>query len=415
MTTTETAHVTTTEMMTTDAITSQPKSRRARRRRGRRLNGEGTIYQRRDGRWCAEVTTGNGGKKCLYAATAEAVRAKLNATIESIARGQALGDDRLTVAQHLAVFLDERRTRTRPATMVDYTNVVERHLVPGLGTVRLRKLTAADVQRFLDERRASGLSATMVRHIRTILRMAMRLAVDRDLVVRNVVDSVRGPKAEQTEIVPLTAEETRKLLETARAHPLGAIWFVVATLGLRRGEVLGLRWADLDLEHGKLSVRVQLASVTGDEDEDEDGVREAKLVEPKSKKAVRDLAMAPAVVEALRARKRAQAADRLRVGVWHDKSGLIFTAEDGQPLVGASISALHTSLCKAAKVRAVRFHDMRHGAASLMLAAGVDPRTLSEALGHSRVAFTLDTYAHVTQARLDDAVSRVAGAVLPRS
>jgi integrase len=399
----------------TEAAATPTKGKRTRRRRGRRLNGEGTIYQRKDGRWCAEVASGDGKKKCLYAPTAEAVRAKLNATIEMLAKGQSLGDDRLTVAQHLTVFLDERRTRTRPATMVDYTNVVDNHLVPGLGTIRLRRLTAADVQRFLDEKRTTGLSATMVRHIRTILRMAMRLAVDRDLVVRNVVDSVRGPKAEQAEIVPLTADETRKLLETARTHPLGAIWFIVATLGLRRGEVLGLRWSDVDLERAKLSVRVQLATVDDDRDDTERKPREAKLVEPKSKRAVRDLVMAPAVVEALRARKRTQAEDRLRVGAWHDKHGLIFTAEDGTPLVGASISALHTSLCETARVRTVRFHDMRHGAASLMLAAGVDPRTLSEALGHSRVSFTLDTYAHVTQARLDDAVSRVAVAVLPRS
>ena len=394
-------------------MTDTPASSAPRRRRSRpkaRANGEGSVFQRADGRWCAVLSCGGGRRKSYYGATrAEALGALVGAR-EAQRRGQPLGDDRLTLAVLLERFLDERRARTRPATMTDYTNVVRRHLTPALGPVKVRKLTAADVQAFLEAKRGE-VSPTMVRHIRTILRMALRLAVDWELVSRNVVDSVRGPKAERPAIDPLDAAETRQLLAKVRAHPLAAVWFLAATLGLRRGELLGLRWDAIDLDGGTLAVRAQLAHVEG---EGEGEAKRPVLVEPKSKSGRRMLKLAPPLVAMLRERKAAQAAQRLRAGgYWRNDLGLVFTLDDGRPICGPAVSSLHTRLCTAAGVRVVRFHDLRHGAASLMLAAGVDPRTLSEALGHARVAFTLDTYAHVKRPRLDDAIDRLAAVVLP--
>jgi integrase len=424
----------TTTTGTTEAATMAPtneimKPKRTRRRRGRRLNGEGTIYQHTDGRWRAAVTVGGSRRKYLYGATAEAVRVKLNAEIEAKAKGLPTGDERLTVGMFLEKFLDERRPRTRPQTMQHYENAVRRHLVPAIGHIRLRKLTAADVQAFLDKKRTEvvrvekregaepiehKMSPTMVRHLRTVLKMALKLAADWDLVVRNVGDRVRPPKLAQKKIDPLDAAETRKFLDVARTHPLGAIWLIVATLGLRRGEVLGLRWNDIDLERGMLSVRVQLMRLRGEKEGDDPRI---ELVEPKSKNAVRDLKLAPVVIDALKRRKSDQAAQRLRLGeaggTKGDDMGLIFTTQDGRPLVGGAVSSTHSVLLRKAGVRRVRFHDLRHGAASLMLEAGVDPRTLSETLGHSRVGFTLDTYAHVKRPRLDDAVDRLAAVLLP--
>jgi integrase len=407
--------LTTSEATTTEA----PKAKRARKRRGRRLNGEGTIFQRSDGRWCASLSFG-ARRKYVYAATAEAVRAKLNAAIEAKTKGAPIDDGRISVADHLETFLTERRSRTRPQTMQHYENAVTRHIVPALGHVKLRKLTPAMVLAFLETKRAEvigkradgsprTLSPMMVRHIRTVLKMALELAVDLELVARNPVRKMKSGRAERSKVNPLDDEETRKFLKTAIAHPLGALWLVVATLGLRRGEVLGLRWADVDLERGMVSVRVQLLHL-----KDADGKQQPSLVEPKSKNALRDLRLAPAVVDALKKRKAEQAAQRLQLGeAWGPDLGLVFTTQDGRPLMGGAVSSTHAVLCKKAGVRRVRFHDLRHGAASLMLAAGVDPRTLSETLGHSRVGFTLDTYAHVKRPKLDDAVDKLAAVLLP--
>lgn len=415
--------ITTTETTQDSTEATAPKAKRARRRRGRRLNGEGTIYQRADGRWCAEVSTGNGRRKSLYGKTAEDVRAKLSTTIEGIAKGQTAGDDRMTVATFLDRFLDERRARTRPQTMQHYENAVRRHIVPHLGTVKLRKLAAADVQRFLEKKRAEVLrtdedgtahrmSPMMVRHIRTVLKMAMRLAVEWDLVVRNVVDGVRGPKLERQKIDTLDADETRKLLATTATHPLGAIWLIAAMLGLRRGEILGLRWLDIDVERSMLSVRVQLVHL--DDETDKTKPKVPHLVEPKSKSAMRDIRMPPQLVAALQTRKATQAAQRLKLGTaWGDDMGLVFTTQDGRPLVGGAVSSTHAHLCDKAKVRRVRFHDLRHGAATMMLGAGVDLRTLSETLGHARASFTLEVYAGTKRPRLDDAVDKLAAVLLP--
>lgn len=394
---------------------------RSRRKKSRkRLNGEGSIYQRKDGLWCGEISLANGKRKALYGKTAEIVRAKLKAALDAKAKGTLVADERVTVGDHLDTFLKERSSRTRPQTMQHYRNSVERHIKPKLGHIRLTNLTPLMVLQFLDEKRsevigkkADGssrhLAPLMIRHIRTVLKMALELAVDLDLIARNPVRKLKSGRDDRKKINPLDADETRRFLTLAGAHSLGAIWLIVATLGLRRGEVLGLRWEDIDLEKSELRVRVQLMHL-----HDDAGELKPVLVEPKSKNALRDLKLVPALVDALRARKADQAAERLQLGEeWGPDLGLVFTTHDGRPLQGGAVSSTHSALCKKAQVRHIRFHDLRHGAATAMLEAGVDPRTLSDALGHSRVGFTLDTYAHVRKPRLDDAIERVAERLLP--
>lgn len=378
------------------------KSKATRRRRGRRLNGEGTICQRADGRWCAAVSLDAGQRRFFYGASADEVARKLQRAKETIRQGRALDDERMTVGALLERFLDERRGRTRLSTMVDYENVARNHIAPSLGQLKLRKLTATDVQRFLDKKRTE-VSATMTRHIRTVLSMAVRLAVSWDLASRNVVEFVRGPKSEAKPVDPLDVDETRKLLAAAKGHRLEPLWLLAATLGVRRGELLGLAWSAIDLDVGQLHVRQQLQRVR----------RKTAIGAPKTSSAIRTLRLTPLLMTALQEHRRRQAAERLRAGpLWQDKDGLVFTQVDGSPLIGPAVSQMHRRLCKRAGVRNIRLHDLRHGAATIMLASGVDPRTLSETLGHSRVSFTLNTYAHTKRPQLDAAVDRVSAALL---
>jgi integrase len=392
----------------TDGDTAAPSTERrtrSRRRRARRLNGEGSIVRRADGRWCAALCLEGGRRRYFYGATADEAQKKLHDAREAIRQGKQIDDEKMTVGVLLERFLDERRSRTRAATMIHYENCVRKHIKPVLGHLRLRKLTAADVQRFLDMKTTEGFAVGMVRHLRTTLRMAVQLGVGWDVCSRNVVDFVRGPKGESKHIDPLTIEETKKLLDAAGKHRLAPLWLLATTLALRRGELLGLTWDAIDLDRGTLEVRSQLQRLRG----------ETKFCEPKTENARRVLHLTHAHVGALREHRARQAEERLRAGpYWKDEHGLVFTQVDGRPILGPAISQTHRRLCRAAKVREVRLHDLRHGAASIMLASGVDPRTLSETLGHSRVSFTLNTYTHAKRPQLDDAVDRLSAILLGR-
>jgi integrase len=380
---------------TTEATSDTPTKARAKRKRSR-----GSVYQRSDGRWCGEVVLKNGKRKYVYGKTAADVDEKLTATKQTANSGAPVADGRLTVADVLEAFMDEREQRVRDRTLAAYRRIVDDHIKPYIGTRRMHDLTRDDVQAFITRRTRGGLSAAMAHHVLVVVRMAFKHAVEGDRIPRNVAAGVKGPKVERPELAPLEADDTAKLLAAAREHPLGAIWFLAASLGLRRGEVLGLRFRDVDLEGGTVTIRHQLAGA-GDK---------AVLVPPKTKRGIRSLALNAAVVALLKTRKARQAEEKLAAGeLWQNALGLIFTGEQGQPLEGATVFKIHKRLCKAAKVRRVRFHDLRHGAATLMLEAGVDPASLSATLGHSRVGFTLDTYVHVRQPKVDDAVGALAG------
>lgn len=405
--------------MTDETTTTTSEKAKTRRRRKR---GRGTIYKRADGRWCGELQLAGGGRKCVYGATAAEVERKITSVKHTLDGGGVLVEDDLTVGALVADFLAEREHRTRPATIGSYKRLHEHHIKPELGKVKARAFTSDALQAFVnrhvkawrDSQAAiaaaleakqkppaiEGMSPSLMHHVLAVLRMTFKLALRRRKVMIDPTVGVHGPKVERNIPQPLDQAETQKLLTIARAHRLGAIWFIAASLGLRRGEVLGLRWVDVEIEDGGprlLHVRQQLSDATGE------------LTAPKTKKALRALHMSPVLVAALSRWKALQAAEQLKAGEdWCNADGLVFTGELGVPLDGGSLSKMHAALCVSAGVRHVRFHDLRHGAATLMLAAGVDPATLSAKLGHARVAFTLDTYVHPDQERLDDASERLA-------
>lgn len=376
----------------------------------RRKKARGSIYKRSDGRWCAELALRGGGRKFIYGKTAGEVETKLTAAKATLDAGGRVADDRLTVGAIVDAFIEERERRVRPRTMESYRYIVEQHIKPQLGRMHAARFTADEMQAFVNRRLREGVSASMLHHMLVVARMAFKLAVQRRRIMFNPVEGVRAPKVERDVGVPLDAGETRKLLEAARPHRLCAMWFLAASLGLRFGETAGLRWCDVNLDAATVTVRHQLYTARAKPGETGTFSTRTSLAPPKTKRGIRMLALGAAVVALLRARKKTQAAERLAAGgTWADTLGLIFTCVHGEPMDVGTMSKTHRAICKAAGVRHVRFHDLRHGAATLMVAAGVDPATLSATLGHSRVAFTLDTYVHATSPRIDEAVGRLAG------
>lgn len=403
---------TTTDAPATDGTPSSTKPRRRRRK------ARGSIYKRSDGRWCAELALRGGGRKFIYGKTQGEVEQKLTAAKASIDNGVPLGDDRVTISHVLDRFLEERAGRVRPKTHARYREIVDLHIRTQLGAKRARALTAGDVQSFASAHTRDKMTPAMVHHVLVVLRMALNLAESWDLVARNVAKRVKAPKVDRVTSdteepkarsvrEPLDLDDTRKLLTAAKAHRLGTIWILAACLGLRQSELLGLRWRDLDLEAATLTVRHQLAFVT--EGEGEARTTRAILAPLKAKRRLAVLPLAPGLVALLRDRRTAQKAEKLKAGAaWENPLDLVFTSLHGHALDACRVHRVHRELLGDAGVRVVRFHDLRHGAATEMIGSGVDVASTGAVLGHKDLATTL-RYTHPDAARANAAVARLAG------
>jgi integrase len=338
-------------------------------------------------------------------------------------KGTAVAASRITVRQYLEQWLEG--IDVRPTTAVSYRLHVERYIVPRLGAERLQHLTPAMVKglyaalqktgreskRKLKEGEKApdptGLSLTTVRRVRATLHKALADAVDEKMLQYNPADAVRLPKVEQDadgadgagEMQVWTREELDQFLAHVATDRLFPMWRLAAWTGMRRGEVAGLIWRDVDLEGGTITVqraRVRVASAD---------VREGP---PKTKTGRRQVELDKATLAALEAWQTRQQAERDRwPGVWPEHD-LIFTLEDGSALHPDYLSRAFRAHAKQAKLPTIRLHDLRHTHATLMIAAGVPVKVVSQRLGHSTVAFTMQVYQHVLPGMQRDAVQRLA-------
>lgn len=275
--------------------------------------------------------------------------------------------------------------------------------VPYLGAVELIRLTPTDVERTMAGLLGRDLSPQTVRHARSTLRRALHDAQRDGLVIRNVASLARPPRAARREMRALTSEEVARLLEATRESVHGPAFAVAVGSGLRAGELLGLRWTDVDLEGRSLVVRRSMArsATTGYE-----------LADPKTARSRRTVMLPAVAVDGLRRQKARQAAAKLAVGsAWQNVDGLVFTDAIGRPLEPTTVSRAFRDAADGLELP-VRFHDLRHTAATLMLGAGVPLKVVSETLGHSSIAITADVYAHVTpelRREAADALDRALG------
>lgn len=250
---------------------------------------------------------------------------------------------------------------------------------------------------------AGGLSAKTVRYVHSILRKALADAVRWNTAQRNVADLADPPKltGQHREMRTWTAEQLRAFLEHIAEERLYAAFLLAATTGLRRGEVLGLRWADVDLEAARISVRQSLVLVA----------YEPKFSEPKTNRSRRSVALDGRTVATLRSWRKQQLEERMLLGVGYDDSELVFTRDDGRFVHPDRFSQLFDKYVAVSELPRIRLHDLRHTHATLALAAGVHPKVVSERLGHSTVAFTLDVYSHAVPALQEEAAERIAAHV----
>jgi integrase len=359
----------------------------------RRMNGEGSVYQRSDGRWIGALTVGYSAdgrqrRKTVSGRTANETRVKLEKLRREQDDGLPAPDGRMTVEQLLRRWLEDvQRHRVTPLVYQNYLAVAEQHWIPAIGNKKVLKLKTVDVDRVLSEKTDAGLSAWTVRRVRSVLVQALDQGVRWECNTRNVAAATRGPKLKRLEGRTLSQEQARVLLDSLKGHRFEALYVTALALGLRRGEVLGLKWSDLDLDAGTVTILRSLKRVGG------------KLVldDVKTPTSRRALNLPAVVVTALRAHKARQSADRLMVGAaWHP-TDLVFTTQIGTPIEPRNLNRDFDSVTKKAGIGHWGPHELRHSAASLMLAAGVSLKVVSEVLGHSTIRLTADTYGHVLQ------------------
>jgi integrase len=359
---------------------------------GYRGNGEGSVYQRSsDGLWLGVQSVGRASngrsiRKTVTGKTrAEAVR-KLKKLQRQLDDGLPAPDTTLTVAQLLNRWHDDvLRHQVAPSAAFNYKAVADRHIVPALGSKRVAGLSSADIDRLLSAKLDSGLSVSTVRRIRSVLGQAIDQGIRWGSVTRNVARLSRAPKDQRREGRTLTHDQARRLLAELEGHRNEALYSLMLSTGLRRGEALGLQWRDFDKTAGVITVRRQLrreggSLVTGD---------------TKTSRSRRSVNLPRRMVSLLiEHRQRQEEECEVMDELWTE-TGFVFTSSFGTPIDPRNLNRDFAAICQRAGLDHWHPHELRHSAASLMLASGVKLQVVSEVLGHASIRMTADVYGHI--------------------
>ncbi len=366
----------------------------------KRGNGEGTIHRRKDGGWCAQYTvyTDKGRKrKTLYGKTRAEVAAKLTNALSDREQGLVFDAGNLTVGRYLDRWLDDVvRDSVKPRTFERYEQIARANIKPALGRIKLASLSPTHIRGLYRQLLDAGLSAGTVRNVHAVLNKALKQTVLDGYLSSNPCGAVKAPRYRKAEITPLSREETQAFLEAANGNRFEVLYMLAITAGLREGELLGLKWDDVDLLAGTVQVRRTLSPTR------------AGLVfgEPKNGRG-RSIRLTTPAVEGLKRHRKAQLEQRLQLaGLWEDH-GLVFPNLLGKPMDAKSLRTrcFKPLLKRAGLPPAVRFHDLRHTCATLLLSGGVHPKIVQELLGHTNISQTMDTYSHVLPNMQEGAVS----------
>jgi integrase len=393
--------------MPSTPITSRVDTTLYSRQRGRggermskrkRANGAGSVHYRAGRGWCAVFTRNDGRKRYAYRSTEKAAREWLEAQMVDARRGLPSVDERETLGAYMARWLERVvvQPRYRPSTIHGYTWAFRSHINPALGRLRLAELTGQSVQDFLDEKRRT-LSASSLRTLRAALSGALKHAERAEVVGRNVarLTTIVGlDESDEPDLPLIEREAAQQMLDAIAGDEYEALYLLALTTGMREGELLGLRWQDVSLEDATLNVRWQIQWEPRREGEERRRWSFARL---KTKRSRRALALPTLAVVALRAHRTRQIAERLRLADAREEHDLVFPAPDGRPLTGEGARRRWQRLCRLHGLAVMRFHDLRHAAASLLLSEHVELATISRILGHSGITITERVYTKVAR------------------
>jgi integrase len=413
----------------------------------KRGQNEGSIFEEHPGKWRASISVGRKDgrrvRKQFSGSTRRGVQEKLTKALRDQQLGINVAPQRQTVGQFLQAWLDEvAKNNVRPSTLASYSWIIRLHLIPALGRIPIAKLSPQHLQTFLNEKLNSitcpvwskrmpavefnehlkvthpkeaattkvpePLTPRMVQHIHATLRVALAQAEKWGTIPRNIATLVDAPRVPHNQMRLFAPQQARQFLEAVREDRLEALYSVAMALGLRQGEALGLRWVDVDLDAGALSVNNALQRIAG----------KLQLVETKRDRSRRTITLPRVCLTALWKHRARQEEERQAADETWKATGFVFTTSIGTPLDGPTVTHRFQKALKKAGLPHMRFHDLRHTCATLLLAQGVHPRLVMEILGHSQIAVTMNTYSHVIPAmqreianRMDDILNPVASSV----
>lgn len=360
----------------------------------KREDGEGTISKRRDRSghvtgYKGAVTVGHRldgqpDRRWVSGASAEAVREKMEALKTARNTGMLARDDGHTVATFTERWLAHKARIVREVSLDSYRRTLEAHLLPSLGRIRLEKLKASDLDHLYTALLEKGLSTRVARYTHTLAHGMLKQAVRWGLVPRNVAEAATPPRLHTKEMRVWTPAEAARFLDRSQPDRLYAAWYLTLFTGVRRAELLGLHWRDVDLSRAEIHVRHTLVEVNG----------RLLLGEPKTRASRRTVAITADTVSVLEEHRARQAEEREHAAEGWTQTGLVFTSRVGTPINPGNLARAYKALIRRAGVPDIRFHDLRHTSASLAVKRGDDPKVVAERLGHTDVAFTLNTYVH---------------------
>ena len=377
---------------------------------------QGSFTRKRGAKWTAYFYVVDAAGKRRQRSkggfkTKRQAQAYLTKVVGQVQKGELVEPSKLTLREYLLEqWLPTVRSSLRPSTWESYSSVVERHVLPALGATPLQSLTAGQLDLLYAQllqsghHRGQGLAPKTVRYVHTMLHKALKDAERKQLVPRKVAQSADAPKLRQVgqrDMKTWTANELRGFLEGMAEHRLHAAFVLAAMTGMRRGEVLGLRWRDIDFRNARLAVQQTLLSVN----------YELQFGSPKTQRGRRSISMDPATVAALQAHRERQHGEQKLVGSSYRSYDLVFAKPDGDPVHPDYFSQCFDRSVARLGLPRIRLHDLRHTHATLGLAAGVPAKVISDRLGHATVAFTQDVYIHAIPELDVGAAERVADLV----
>lgn len=383
-----------------------------------RGNGEGSIYQRNDGTWCATLTIGrdSNGKlkrKYIYGKTRAEVKDKMNSDLNSIAQGTFVEQNNITVGTWIDTWLYEyKKQAVRPTTFQSYEYLSRIHIKPVLGSILLKDLRPDNIQKFYNEKLKSGkagrkklntgesdnkkegLNPKTIKNIHSVLHEALDQALKNNLIIRNPSDAVNTPRRVKKDIRVLTIEEQNNFIEALEGERYKCIFLIALGAGMRQGEILALQLPDIDLKKGTIKVNRSIKRVKVF-DENKKSHTEIMIQEPKTKSGKREIPIPQYTVKAIKEYIRNKNIENPRDVIDIKSDGFMFEVSPGKPVEAVGLIKDMKRIFKKAQIENVTFHALRHTYATRLLEKNVHPKVVQELLGHSEISMTLNTYSHV--------------------
>lgn len=363
----------------------------------KRGHNEGSIYKRKDGYWVGQIAIGN-KHEYKYFKTQKEAREWLKMKHSQLDAGVDLAKADTTITEYLKEWLSTKSMEIRPKTYDQYKGIINRHINPNIGRIKLKDLRPDQIQVLYNKKLRDGTSSRTVKMIHSVLHCALNHAVKMGLIGRNPTDAVTKPRLRRKEMKVLDDNQARTFLMSASKSRNAAFYHLAVATGLRQAELFGLKWSDLDWDSMRLQIQRQIQRVRG---------HGLVFTEPKTANGRRVVVLGKSTKAVLQDHFKRQQIERQFAGNRWVETDLIFTSTIGTPIDHRNLFREFKELLKEAGLPDIRFHDLRHTAATLMLQQNIHPKVVQERLGHSDISLTLNTYSHVLPGMQEEAAEKM--------